>query len=454
MPEIKKVIDILPPKKLPLIGSNNGKTRVDASSRFTSEEDYISLQENKHKENLSVFTRLLLFVFFIGVASLAVFAYLKLPKAEVKIWPEYKIVRFTQKIVADTKNNSDDPSLWAKNLDIPAKIFEDEKTISQQFSASGNIQKTSFAAGQVRLYNAYSTSSQVLVANTRLISAEGKLFRTIDKVTIPGGKYNKDKLEPGSVDVKVKAAEEGQDSNIEPSTFSIPGFGGTPKYTAFYGKSFTQMSGGFKGTVPQVLQADMDNARNILSEKALQESKSSLNNKVTSDFVILEKALKQEITDSSSSYAVGAEANSFSYTVKAKSTLIAFRKTDLQSLVEASLTNQVSDPEILKSELSKGLKAWPESLKINYSTDEVVFPSASDQALGKITLSLESSSLLVYDIDTKKVKELIVGKTFAEVRANLDDQVVIQKSDIKFWPFWVNKVPGDASRIKIELIVD
>src|SRR3989344_2102405 len=73
---------------------------------------------------------------------------------------------------------------------IPGNFFEEELEVSQEFKATGKTKIAGKARGQIRVYNAYSTSSQSLIANTRFISAEGKLFKSIKAVTIPGGKQS------------------------------------------------------------------------------------------------------------------------------------------------------------------------------------------------------------------------------------------------------------------------
>jgi len=95
------------------------------------------------------------------------------------------------------------------------------------------------ATGIITIYNTYSSSPQTLVKTTRFVSEGGKLFRTTKTIVVPGADASSGKIVPGSTTVEVIASEPGNEYNIGPSTFSIPGFKGTPKYLAFYGESFS-----------------------------------------------------------------------------------------------------------------------------------------------------------------------------------------------------------------------
>ncbi|GAI28904.1 unnamed protein product, partial [marine sediment metagenome] len=240
----KKIFDILPPKEFE-------KKKVE---EFPLEKEYQpQFKKPEFKIKKSSF-----FIPFVLIL-IGIFCYLTLSKAEIEIWPESEVLTFETKLTIDKTAENVDFS----NKVILGKIFEAEKTITEEFSSSGTVLKEKKAEGVIRVYNAYSTSPQVLIARTRFVSDGGKLFRTPTKITIPGGHYENGKFVPGYLDVQVKADQPGLEYNIDPSTFSIPGFAGTARYTKFYGKSFQAMTGGFSEEVPQVTQEDLDQAQKI-----------------------------------------------------------------------------------------------------------------------------------------------------------------------------------------------
>ena len=89
------------------------------------------------------------------------------------------------------------------------------------------------ANGKVVIYNAYSATPQRLIKNTRLESADRKIFRINDSVVVPGVTTVKGEVVPGSVEVTVFADAPGKEYNIGTTNFTIPGFKGDPRYTKF-----------------------------------------------------------------------------------------------------------------------------------------------------------------------------------------------------------------------------
>jgi len=121
------------------------------------------------------------------------------------------------------------------------------------------------ASGTIIVFNEYSSDSQLLIASTRFLSSNGKIFRTTKNIYVPGTKTENDEIIPGSIDVEVLADYWGDEYNIGSSDFTISGFKGTAKYTDFYGKSNTAMSGGSSETKEDVeLKAEYQDNLNQL----------------------------------------------------------------------------------------------------------------------------------------------------------------------------------------------
>jgi hypothetical protein len=418
----KKFFDIFPPKP---------KTSPSPPQK---EEPLPSFEETKappikRKKTLKLLIGLLGLLIMVGI-----FFNFLLSRVEIVIWPETETLNFKEKVTVDSKIGQLD--LAGKT--IPGKIFEDQKSASQQFSASGKTLKKTKAKGIIRVYNNYSTSPQILVKGTRFISDTGKLFRSTERVTIPGGSYEKSKLVPGYLDIEVEAAEAGPDYNIGPSTFSIPGFAGTPKYTAFYGKSFSPMEGGFLGEVSQILEKDLEEAKKVLTDRVKKESQEAIKNMASEDFVLLDEGISQEIIDASSLYPAGAEVEKFDFQVKIKSTAIGFKKSELENFVK----------EFIKLNAPADKRVQPESIKISYSPESINIKE------GKINLNLDFSGKVFAEIDEISLKKSLAGKSLKEIQILLEEFPKIIKAQVKVFPFWLKKVPQQPEKIKIKLKID
>jgi len=261
----------------------------------------------------------------LGLLSLVfIVAFFTLSKAEIEIWPEADSLIFKTDITIDKGAALVDFG----NSIIPGEVIEKEKILTENFPATGKVGKEGKAEGTITVYNAYSTYSQILIATTRFVSTDGKLFRTPVRVTVPGGSYQGGKLAPGEIDIKIVADEAGEEYNIDPSTFSIPGFIGTDRYTKFYARSFDSMTGGFTTEGSQVTQEDLDKAENSLVKRVKEEVESSLigGAEDKADYYFLDKTIQTEIVEKLSLAQAGEEASNFNYQAKAKSEALLFKK--------------------------------------------------------------------------------------------------------------------------------
>lgn len=427
----RKIFDITPP----LVKQKEEQLPTRKKMIFSSPEKLSRLGKQAAKGGLILIS--------LGIVFLALAGYFLIePAAEIEVWPKQELVYFEEEVIIDCSVEEIYLPLTEEKeiYFLPGEIIKTEKVVSQEFSASGTKLKTAKARGIIRVYNNYSTYSQPLVATTRFVSAEGKLFRTPKRVVIPGASYQKGKLVPGSIDIEVVADQPGEEYNIGPSTFSIPGFAGTAKYTGFYAKSFSSMSGGMKKEVPQVSQADLDQAREILTEKALKESRTALENLLSRmNLLTFPEAISQEIVEVTPWAEVGQEVDRFLFQVKAKSQALVFKKSDLEDFAQAYLRAKIfSQPKELQED----------SLKIKYSLREI------DLAKGKIFLNLEISGKIYQVFDYSSLRKAARNRKPEEIEEIIKNFPAINKSKVRLWPFWITRLPENSERIGINLHID
>lgn len=353
-------------------------------------------------------------------------------KVEIKIWPKISNISLKDEFIVDPKASQPD---LAKKI-FPGQIISTQIADLQQFSATGKAIKEQKAEGIIRIYNAYSVSPQALVAQTRFISSDGKTFKLLAKTTIPGAAYDKSKLVPGYVDVKIQAVDSGEEYNIGPSTFSIPGFAGTSKYTTFYGKSVNAMTEGFKGEKSQVSSSDLDNAKKNLEEKMKKAGKDLLDKKAAKDSILLEDSFTYEFANENFSNRVGDFADSF--TLKKSLTIkgMVFARSYADSLLKNLLESKISSSE-----------------KIKEGTLALTFNSQT-QKTGQADVVLKAAAQTYPEIDLTALKKSIANKPFKEIKMLLGDNVQFEKIEIKNLNFFNTKVPEKLDNIKISLSID
>jgi len=424
----KKIFDIIPPKE----SFFKKEEKIEKKEKPIEEnsisgnlpDSFFSMKKKKRRGVLKPLSVVLFVLFVIMLLGYSIFS-----KTKIKIWPKTEILTLKETVIIDPTIEKTDFS----SKIIPGTIFTDTRTSSKDFQATGKVKKEERARGIIRVYNAYSTSSQVLVANTRFVSADGKLFRSIKREVIAGGRYEKGKFVPGYTDIEVRAAEPGEEYNIGPTTFSIPGFAGTPKYTAFYGKSFAPMKGGFKGEVSQVTQEDIERAKLETGEELKNESKNFLRKTTPQEYVLLDSLIFQETVKENPSVEPGTEADSFSFEAQIRSEGIAFKKSDIEELAE----------DIIFSNLPPDKKFQEESLRINYS-----FKKKEEN---KATIEVEIRARIYPKFDFNGLKKALSGKLLGEVKIFLSDQPEIEKVEIKSAPFWKKRVHNNLDKIEIDL---
>ncbi|MFC1663823.1 hypothetical protein ACFL0A_01730 [Patescibacteria group bacterium] len=421
----KKFFDIVPPKKAE---EYRNSTFLEKLTQPIEKRPPSFLKKVgpvlKKRKQLGKGTLVKVLIFFSGILIIAgVFSCFFLKETQIEIWPAAEVLSFKENFKVDTALEVPD---YSEKI-VLGKFLEEEKSLFRQFSSTGKTEREVKAEGIIRVYNNFSESIG-LVANTRFLSAEGKLFRSTERAYIPAGGFS---------DLKVLAAEAGEDYNVKPSTFSVPGLVGYPSYTAVYGKSFSQMEGGFRGESLKVSEGDLKEAESILIEELKEENKKNLENRAK-DFVLLEDAIDHEVLEASSLTKAGAEVEQFSYLVKTRSKALVFSKEELETFAK----------EFILANIDSGEKMDQESFEINYSLKSVDFKE------GNLLLSLDFSARVFSEINLEELKEELKGSTELQVKNLLENKENISRAKVKFWPFWLKKVPENVKKIKIELKVD
>mgnify|MGYP001772931985 CR=1 FL=1 len=406
----KKVIDILPSKKYP--------EKKPSPKKITKRKFTLKLPPFFFK--FSPIFLILLFGIF------GYFLSIKFSQVEIKIWPKIEELKVEEKIRLDAKSES----INQKEKTIPGKIFETETEFSDEFSATGKVLKK--AHGKIVLFNEYTTKDEVWAAGTRFMSSQGKLFKSKDKIFVPGAKIEGGKIKPSQVEVEVEAAEGGADYNIGPSEFSVVAFKGTERYFKYYAKSFEPMKGG--GEFPKIEKADLEMAEKALIEKANKLASDFLKSKLPEGVSVLKDGIFVEVLEKSSNFKEGDEVEKFSFKIKVKIKAFCFEEKTLNKFVE----------EYLKEIALKPNQAiyWP-SLKITPKTESVNFDAK------KANLSLEIFAKTFFDFDQNLLKKAIADKTIQEAKLFLMSQEQFLRVKIEIAPFWAKKVPANINQIKI-----
>ncbi len=370
------------------------------------------------------------------VLGLAYVAYIYVPKATVTIFAKKEVKSADMTITGDVNADSID---YDKSI-IPAKLMEFDEEVAKTFDATGSKNVSNQKAkGKITIYNEFSSSPQPLVATTRFLSDNQKMFRLVQGVTVPGTTVVGSETKPGVVEADIVADEAGDSYNIDATSFTIPGFksSGNDKYTKIYAKSEMKMAGGGNGNdaVKVVTDKDISGAKDKIS----LEINSAIKDKVkesAAGTVVLDDAIVIDEPVYRVSNSEGETADSFEIKVQAHARALVFFESDIK---------KVANSVIAKS--GNG--------KINIDSGTVLIDYGKPNAnfkLGTIEIKTHASNVMQPNIDLGNLKRGILGKNNDELGEYLKTYPNIEKAEVEYFPqLFVSKIPMNEKRVEVIL---
>jgi hypothetical protein len=389
-------------------------------------------QTKKVSKKLRVISLLfvIFFVFLIG----GIFAYMFLPKADIHVYPQ----RITEKMNISARAQTDIDSIDVENRFIRAKLIKvNDSVILNKESTGEELASNQKARGRIVIYNEFSEESQQLVATTRFESSDGKIFRIVKGVTVPGMKEENGEMIPGSVEADVVADDSGEQYNIGPGKFTIPGFKTSPKYEKFYAKSEKGMlGGGSQGEMVRVVsESDVEGAKKD-AEKSLKESIiEKIESTLEEGYILDHDSVGMTVVSSSSFPVQDSVAKSFEYQMEVELSALVFSQKDLITLIQRTVENNAgySDGGFVL-----------DSIELEYGQVSADF----EEEL--VDMSVHTSISLKKEIDSEKILNGFLGVKLSELGEVVKGYPEVRKVDVVLWPkILVNKIPKNSERVKV-----
>jgi hypothetical protein len=414
------------------------KTRVAPQAKHEVQEEMVESPENIGAEIEAQFgpeprrprswrVSLAIFSVLVLAGGLSFLALRVLPKAEIRLVAEKKQFAYANVIGVDKAIREND----VVAMKIPGQIFSEKKNVTLTFPASGKKYVSKKAAGKITIYNGYSSEPQKLVASTRLISPDGKIFRLASSIVVPGAKIVDGAIVPSSIETTVVADQPGEAYNI-PATprFEIPGFKGTARYGAFYGQSAMPMAGGYVGEQAYPTEEDIKKGKIEIAKVLENGARGALQSKIPSDFKMVENAFTFSIVRQTVNPDAD-EGGHFSIFAEAELALMAFRDADMSALFKERSVRETGNDYSVKDD------------NLTFGTSRV------DMAAGKMAVTVDYKATLAKNVDVENLKPQMLRKSGAELRAMLLAVTGLESARVELWPFWVGHVPGRSDKVNI-----
>ncbi len=364
----------------------------------------------------------------IAILSIGFLINILLGGAEVKINPRLKDVSVQAIFEASTK-----PQVGELGYELLSIEAEGEK----QVQAKGKEVVSVRAEGKIFVYNSKSTSSQRLIKNTRFESSNGLIFRIKESIEVPAvTKDAKGNVVPGSVVADVFADGTGEQYNLPPERFTVPGLKGTEQFDVVYGESTSPFSGGFEGE------------KYIIDEAELETAKQTLH------LELRDKLIAQTAEKKPAGFILYNDAITFTY-----HSLPSTEYGDSLATIKENARLQVplfNEPEFAKYIAEKSVPDYageavtlfdPMTLSFKYTGATTSIADIGQKT--KLEFQLKGTTKLVWKFDEKELQSKLAGIKKTDATKVFSEYTSISHAQAEVRPFWKTSFPKNANEIKI-----
>lgn len=319
----------------------------------------------------------------------------------------------------------------AEKVALPFEVMSLDGEVSKTLTATKKEDAKIAATGRVVIFNDFTPTPQKLIANTRLETKDGKIYRIQSAVTVPGKKGST----PGSVEVEIKADVAGSSYNAEFADLFITGFKGTPKYKGFYARTKGAISGGREGEKYVVSGEPVTTAKTALSaelrEKLLRDAKSQ----VPEGYVLFDDTVTISESASSDSIFYGDTPE---VAVASKGTLtgVLLPVDTLSKVIAKKTLSQYDETPVYIANLDALTVKFAKTYSDLKSTNEIEFV-------------FTGSAQINWTIDEDAITTALLGKPKKEFNDIMRGFVSVHSAELHLRPFWMPKVPANQEKVHI-----
>ncbi len=374
-------------------------------------------------------------LFVVLSVAVLVLVYFVLPKATVVVYPKSEPVTRDMEISLSPSIKSADPV----KLTLPGIKIEESINISDKFSSQGKKQVGNKSSGTVKIYN-FTKAPLNLKAGTTILSVGGRSYNLTDDISgLKPTVYKNSQTKEVDVSslaesVGIVAVQGGEDSNLPAGTrveIANQVFGSRPQF--LYAKTDTEITGGTTRYLSVISQDDVNLAKSTLEARGLEQVRQKL---AQSGLILADKAFIEDSAQFASDNPTGTQTPSFTASLSAKISGLAFKKEDMATLIFQRINQTLSSNKTLEAK----------------NPDQTDYKAKSfDQANSLVVLNVHFEGQAVYNIDLKNIAPELVGKTQSEVNEILRSKAEIDRVDIILAPAWQTKFPKFASKINVTI---
>jgi hypothetical protein len=313
------------------------------------------------------------------------------------------------------------------NGSLRYEIIETKKEAGEEVKASGEEMAEVKAAGKITIYNNFSPDEQRLIARTRFQTADGLIFRISESVVVPGMKTVNGKSEPGTLVASVFA------DDIKASEFTIPGFKDDAKrYSGFYAKSNSDMTGGFIGKVKKVSEADKAAAIENMKKTLIDDLEKEIGSKLPETLVALPGAVTYEFRE---------------LPIEPKEDKALLK---LQGIAKIMVVEKKALSEVVAKEYLTSWENIPAEIE-SFDNISLTFDKGFDATVPQLKVSVKGSAPVVATVDESRIAEGLAGKPKSDLKVIMADYPSVLSARVSLKPLWKNSFPEDPTKIHVSI---
>jgi hypothetical protein len=388
-----------------------------AAERTSKSEEPHDINASLKAKSVNLYRKIAIRFIILALVLVAIVGYFSLTKLTITISPNKEVIPGT--LTVDVYGNG---NFTNQDRAIKGNIARLEETVSGTFAATGEKTGPEQFSGRVKIYNNY-TKAQPLVASTRLLTADGKLFRLKSSVTVPVG---------GSVEVDVYPDKPGADMAIAPTRFTIPGL-----WEGIQDKIYAESSVAFSSsanTQKIITDSDVEMAKQELSNRLVDKVKQSLggvNSQYDQVFFDSNPLTAQaELVGSK----IGDEKAQFEVKIKNIVNVISFNNEEIDVLAKDQLTSSLTSDKTL-------VGITPDSLAYSLAN----YSAESNVATVNVSFSGQVAASQTDFIDKAKLANL----NQSQIESYLSGVKEVNSFKLKFFPGFIKRAPSLIDRIQI-----
>lgn len=382
----------------------------------------VPVENGTKKRRVSVLmVVLILLITFGGIVGASYF----LGGADVTVYPKYREPNINAVFTAYSNPSTPDQ--------LGYEVMTLEAEGERQVRATGQQNVTEQASGMITIYKS-TPSPQRLITNTRFEGPEGRIYRLVDSVVVPGAVDG----EAGTIQAEVFASEPGEEYNAAAGTrFTIPGLeSDAALFNAMYAENNQAFVNGFDGP------------RFIIDEDELATAQQGLREE-------LRNALLEQLPNEKPAGLISFDtATAFTYeqlpptqygddlaTIKERATLYVplFSETEFAAFLAAAAVPGYEDEPVRLDD--------PSVLTFSFTSATTSVSNLSN--LEEISFSLEGRPTIVWTYDAGRLATQILGANRTALSQVLQAYPAIERAQAEIRPFWQRSFPTDINQINI-----